>query len=338
MHASRSMSERALRYGLGLIAVFLIAPAANAFTLNVNCNAKEGLTTINAALQELKRIPLSAPNTINVSGTCREYVLIQNMDRLTLNAINGASIVDASNGTREVIDVANSHGFTLTGFTITATCPASCMSGPGADALSCYFGSDCLLINNTFSGAGNGSGIGVYALSRVVVEGGTVQNNYYGLFTNDSGEMHALGITSQNNVAGVFLNHGGSVVFHAGVDGVTPSIIRNNTGQGIGTDLGATVVVKAPAEITANGAEGISAVLGTKLFVGGGAPGAVSITGNAGSGVSINDVSIAQFAGNASVTGNGSPNVACNAPTVVTAGAIAAAGGVAGLPFTNCSN
>jgi hypothetical protein len=172
----------------------------------------------------------------------------------------------------------------------------------------------------------------------VFVQGGTVQNNYYGLFTNDSGEMVISGTTSQNNAGGVFLNHGGSILIRGGVDGVTPSVIRNNTGQGIGTDLGATVVVKAPTEITGNGAEGISLVLGSKLFAGGGGPGTVSITGNAGSGVSINDVSIAQFRNNASVTGNASPNIACNAPTVVTAGAIAAAGGVPGLPFTSCSN
>ena len=57
------------------------------------------------------------------------------MDRLTLNAINGASITDASNGTHEVIDVVNSHSFTLTGFTITTTCPSNCQTGPGADTV-----------------------------------------------------------------------------------------------------------------------------------------------------------------------------------------------------------
>src|SRR5271163_2711884 len=88
--------------------LFLMGSTAHAVTLSVNCGAKEGLTTINAALHALKAIPISAPNTINVSGKCSEYVLIQNMDRLTLNAINGASITDASNGTHEVIDVDNS--------------------------------------------------------------------------------------------------------------------------------------------------------------------------------------------------------------------------------------
>jgi hypothetical protein len=226
----------------------------------------------------------------------------------------------------------------LTGFTITTTCPSNCQNGAGADAISCYNGADCLLINNTVSGASNGSGIGVYALSKVIVQGGMLQNNFYGLFTNDSGEMFVLGVTVQNNYNGVFLNHGGAITFRAGLDGVTPSVVANNTGRGIDTNLGATVVVKAPAEITSNGAEGINLVLGAKLFVGGGSSGVVSISGNAGPGVSISDVSVARFAGNAHVTGNASPNIACNAATVVTVGAVSAAGGIAGLPYTNCPN
>jgi hypothetical protein len=98
--------------------------------------------------------------------------------------------------------------------------------------------------------------------------------------------------------------------------------------------------VHAPANVTNNGSDGIYLALGSKLFVGGGVGGSggISITGNAGSGVSLNDVSIAQFGGDAHVTGNAGTNIACNAPTVVTAGAIAAAGGISGLPYTNCAN
>jgi hypothetical protein len=102
--------------------------------------------------------------------------------------------------------------------------------------------------------------------------------------------------------------------------------------------MGGTVSVHAPANVTNNGADGIYLALGSKLFIGGGGSGTNSITGNAGSGIHLNDISIAQFGGNAHVTGNAAPNIACNAATVVTAGAIAAAGGIAGLPYTNCTN
>src|SRR5271154_3081893 len=208
------------------------------------------------------------------------------------------------------------------------------MSGPGADAISCYVGADCLLINNTISGAGNGAGVGVYPLSKVIVQGGTLQNNYFGLFTNDSGEMFVMGVTVQNNLYGVFLNHGGNVSIHVGTDNVTPTVITNNTQQGIFTNMGGTVSVHAPANVTNNGADGIYLALGSKLFVGGGGTGAISVSGNAGSGINLNDISIAQFGSNAHVTGNASPNIACNAATVVTAGAIAAGGGIPGVSPT----
>jgi hypothetical protein len=318
--------------------LLLMGSTAHATTLYVNCGGKPGLSSIDTALKILQSPLFSGPNTIYVSGACHENILIQNMDRLTLSALNGASITDASYGTHEVIDVENSAAFTLNGFTVTATCPSSCMNGAGADAISCYQGAECLLVNNTISGAGNGAGIGVYPLSKVIIQGGTVQNNYDGLFTNDSGELFVMGVTVQNNLYGVFLNHGGSVSIHVGADGVTPSVITNNTQQGIFANMGGTVSVHAPANVTNNGADGIYLVLGSKLFVGGGGSGAISISGNAGSGVNLNDISIAQFAGNARVTGNAAPNIACQAATVVTAGAIAAAGGIPGLPYTNCAN
>lgn len=326
------------RYVFASFLLLSVGSVAQALTLSVNCGSKEGLTSISAALKVLEGPLASFANTINVSGACHENIVIQNTDRLTLNAVNGASITDASYGTREVIDVEHSAGFTLNGFTITATCPSTCMTGAGADAISCFIGADCLLINNKISGAGNGAGIGVYPLSRVIVQGGTLQGNYFGLFTNDSGEMFVMGVTVQNNLYGIFLNHGGSISIHVGTDNVTPSVITNNTQQGIFTNMGGTVSVHAPANVTNNGADGVYLALGSKLFVGGGESGAIEITGNAGSGVNLNDISIAQFNGNAHVTGNAAPNIACNAATVVTAGAVAAAGGVAGLPYTNCAN
>jgi hypothetical protein len=326
------------RIVLASILLLSAGSVAQALTLSVNCGQKEGLTSIGAALKTLQGLPASSSHTINVSGACHENILIQNIDRLTLNAVDGASITDASYGTRDVIDVEHSAGFTLNGFIVTATCPSSCMNGAGADAISCYIGADCLLVNNSVSGAGNGAGIGVYPLSKVVVQGGTLHNNYFGLFTNDSGEMFVMGVTVRNNVYGVFLNHGGSVAIHVGIDSVTPSVITNNTQQGIFANLGGSVSVHAPANVTNNGADGIYLALGSKLFVGGGSTGEISIAGNAGSGVNLNDISIAQFGGNAHVTGNAAPNIACNTPTVVTAGAIAAAGGIPGLPYTNCTN
>src|SRR5271165_763667 len=126
------------KYAFASILLLSIGSLAQALTLSVNCGSKEGLNSIGAALKVLQGPLGLLPSTINVSGACHENILIQNMDRLTLNALGGASITDVSDGTHEVIDVQTSTGFTLNGFTLTATCPSSCMSGPGADVISCY--------------------------------------------------------------------------------------------------------------------------------------------------------------------------------------------------------
>ncbi len=61
-----------------------------AATLFVHCGASTGLATVGAALKALKYSESSGPSTINVSGTCNENVLVQNLDRLTLNGASPA--------------------------------------------------------------------------------------------------------------------------------------------------------------------------------------------------------------------------------------------------------
>ena len=317
---------------IALLPLISVGASAQAATLSVNCGGKSGLTSINAALKALQHSEDSrGPNTINVSGACHENVLIQNLDRLTLNAGNGASITDASYGTREVIDVDNSHGFTLQGFTVTSTCPSGCT---GPDAISCYNGADCVLIQNTVGGAGpDGSGVGVYALSRVRVVGGIVQTNGTGLFATDSGEMEVLGVSVQSNGLGVVLLRGASLLVRASADHVTPSVISNNQNQGIYATDGSTITVSGPSNVSNNLADGIQLDLGARLVLALG-PGEVVVSGNGGSGVELGDLAIARFTSSAHVTGNRPPDVACNAPTAITRFARTNIGG----GTTSCAN
>jgi copper-binding protein NosD len=310
-----------------LLLMMSVGAMAQAATLSVSYGGSSGLTTINAAIKLLQSNQSLHPATINVSGACHENILIQNMDGLTLNAVNGASITDASNGTREVIDVANSHGFTLQGFTITSVCPSGCTS---PDAISCYNGADCLLIQNTISGASGGAGVGVYALSKVRIIGGTLQNNGNGLFLTDSGEMLALGVNIRSNDQGVVVVRGASVLIRA--DNLTPSVIANNGARGIDATE-STVIVAGPSNIMDNGAEGVHLDLSSKLVLAT-FYGPVSITGNVGSGVSLGDLSVARFQGTSHVIGNGQPDVVCNSATSVTRNAKTNIG--AGT--TNCTN
>src|SRR5215467_9519203 len=98
--------------------LFMAASTVRATTLSVNCAAKEGLHSIGAALRVLQNGEGHQPSTINVSGACHENVVIQSFDRLTLNAINGASVSDASSGKRDVISIFDSRDVAINGFTV----------------------------------------------------------------------------------------------------------------------------------------------------------------------------------------------------------------------------
>jgi hypothetical protein len=318
-------------YAFGLL--LLIGSTAHATTLWVNCGAAKGLTSINAALKALQSSESHGPATINVSGMCYENVLIRNMDRLTLNA-DGASIVDVSNGNDDVVNVNNSLGFTMKGFSIIAV-------NRNNDGISCYFGSSCMLISNNLQGGFDG--IGVYPTSTAVIVGGSLSGNTNGL--NVHGEVVAAGVMIQGNDVGAIVRDGGTLYFRVsdpqydGVDFTLPAVSRGNAQQGIQVVRGGAFRC-AGCTISGNQAAGIGLDLSASLFIGpyffnSGAVAGNTITSNIGSGVLVGDLSSATFQGNASnISGNGQPDIRCGAPTSVTRGAIAAVGAA----HTNCTN
>ena len=90
------MRQRARIFALILlVAIGVAGQSAQAANLTVNCDRKE---TIHKAVKLLADSNPQGPNTISVSGSCRENILIQSMDRLTLITKKGASITDRSNG------------------------------------------------------------------------------------------------------------------------------------------------------------------------------------------------------------------------------------------------
>jgi hypothetical protein len=319
--------------GLCLTALLLMtAGTVRAATLYVTCAAKEGLHSIGAALKVLQNDP--GPSTINVSGACHENVVIQNVDRLTIAGSSGASITDASRGAVDVVDIRNSN-VTITGMTIDG------LSGVNNDAVDCEQGSHCTLLGNTIQGAAEP--VGVYVLSSAVIVGGVLQNG-----TSDGiaalGDIVAFGVSIQGNPVGVVVRFGGRArmgwLDPASFPGFArvPTTIENN---GAGVRILQAQFACTGCVIQGNTGDGINGDVSAEVRVGpafflDGSSVAPSVTGNAGHGVYLGDLSSGSFAGPPlSVTGNGQPDIVCNSTTSVSRGALTAAGGAA---HTNCTN
>ena len=84
------MKKLVIAFALTLCA---ITAAAQGSRFNVNCDKGE---KINKLLNTIAKAGAQTPITINVSGTCKESVLIQNFDRLTLITKTGAVIIGPS--------------------------------------------------------------------------------------------------------------------------------------------------------------------------------------------------------------------------------------------------
>ena len=280
-----------------------------AATLFVHCGASTGLATVGAALKALKYSESSGPSTINVSGTCNENVLVQNLDRLTLNAAGGASINDVSGGNADTVQIASSQSVSINNFTING----------GASGVDCILGSLCYLNGNTIQGA-SFTGVGAAALSRVFVSGGTLQNNNIGINAQNGGGVWAIGVLIRQNQQGVNLVSQGLLQ--------TNATITANVGTGIFATHNSTLNCNG-CNVTGNGILGI--ILrrnSTARFAG-----APVITGNTGGGVLLSEESSAYFAGPANVTGNtGGRDVACGASATTAKFATANIGGGS----TNC--
>jgi hypothetical protein len=264
-----------------LVAIGGAVQYAEGVDLGVNCNKHD---SIRRALHVLARSSNpQGPNTITVFGGCKENIVIQGMDRLTLIAKNGASIADRSNGTLPVVDIEDSQRVTLQGFTING----------GAQGILCSTASLCYLTGNTIQGPG-GFGINVIKGSRVFLESNVIEDWGRGAFI-DSGAQ----VFSSNDV---FQSNGGSalVVLAAAYFESLDSKFDNN---GVGIDAGGSLTLRG-GTISGNSSDGIRLLSGKAVFVGSTITGnGPTITGNGGVGVHLEDGAFAGFLA-ASITSN----------------------------------
>jgi hypothetical protein len=310
----------------------LIGSTAHARTLSVYCGSTEGLSSIGAALKTLQNSAESrGPSTINVSGACNEDVVIQSIDRLTLNAVNGASINDPSGGNISTVTIDDSRDVAINGFTING----------GQDGIDCQNGSLCRLTGNIVANSAN-DGVGVWAFSMAEIAGGTlVSNGFAGLQVANGGKAKANGVTVNGNSLGVLVNNGAFLQFFGGT-------IAANFGWGVWAVRGVTFVCSA-CSITTNGGDGVHAEQGATVAFqtdfGVPIPTPYQVTRNGGAGVSLTNLANVSFGSGGgggpaggvggSVSANhGLLDVACNA-SFTAAGGLANAG-VSGAR-TNCA-
>jgi hypothetical protein len=229
------------------------------------------LPTINRALRLLDP---QGPNTITVSGTCKENVLIQGFNRLTLIGKNGATINDASGGTGFVVDIEDSTDIALQGFTING----------GAGGVQCFNFSICRFDGNTVQGASS-EGIAINVQSRATFGANTIQNNGTGLLVFEVSYVRTFGglVIQQNSFEGVTVDYGSS--FESFGD-----TIQNNGANGIAA-YNHDFLLLLGTTVTGNSWYGV-AVLGQSAAD---IDGDNVITGNVLSGVLVRDLSYAEF-------------------------------------------
>ena len=282
----------------------VLSVSAQATNLKVHCGRKGALSTINGAL---KLLDPQGRNTLTVSGTCNENVVIQSFDNLTLQAApGGASINDASDGTADVIKIQDSTRITIQGFTING----------GGEGILCYDQSLCRLNGNTIQGS---SGAGVrLSRARAAFAGNVIQNHsYVGLQIGNASQAYTNGDTIQGSGGGVLVS-GGSLFLAAA------TTVQGNSTLGVVIADNSTFSTGGGNLITGNGDTG---VLVLRASVGTFTNGDV-ITANGqgpieygGNGVSVGDLSFARFLPGVSITGNVSgTDVTCSGQSPATEG------------------
>jgi hypothetical protein len=259
-----------------LVAIGAASQCAQAANLTVNCDKKE---TIHKAVKLLADSNPQGPNTITVSGSCRDNILIQSMDRLTLITKNGASITDRSKGGLTVVDIEDSRSVTLQGFTING----------GGTGVGCGNASVCYLTGNTIQGAIFLWNVGVGGGSHAFLESNVIQNSAFrGAVVGDGSQMFSSNDVFQDNAdKGVVAAFGAYFV-------ASNSSFLNNA---VGVEAAGSTVRLRGGTISGNG-DGMWLVGGSSAVFQG-----PTITANGGVGVHLEDGSFAGFLG-ANITGN----------------------------------
>jgi hypothetical protein len=296
-------SDTMKRPYLIVIAVLVLGLTAHAINLNVYCGQKRIPNTINGALKVLNP---QGPNTLTVSGTCKENVVIKSFDNLTLQAMQatpGASINDASGGTADVIVIQDSTRITIQGFTING----------GGEGVLCFDHSLCRFNGNTIQGS-SGNGVRL-SRARATFTGNVIQKHSgNGLGIANASQAYTNGDTIQGNVGGVFVSGSSFLIASA-------TTVQDNSSMGVVIADNSTLNTGGGNLITGNGDTGVFVIRASMAYFGNGD--AVTANGYGfaeygGDGVGLGNLSFVRVNG-ANISDNFSgTDVNCREPLAAT--------------------
>lgn len=301
----------AVRGALLAAALLLLAGKSQAVTLTVDCDAGGSLQ---AAINSLDFV---GPHTVNVTGTCRERIVIDQRDRLTIQGNPTATISGNTTGEVAVVRIFRSHAIVLRRLVITG----------GGRGVFLRFGSEVRIESSRVE---NNSDTAVFLVenSTLLLGGGLAElsvrisnNNGAGVLSNGSFLTIPGFTTIENNGGrGLLVNAGRSFVQGPG------NIIRGN-GFRVSPGLGG-VLVSRGAAVDLNGAE-ISNNIGpgvlTELNAVVGLAN-TTVTNNTNDGVRVMQGAVATIGtvfgpgGPNVIAGNGGANVSCDGTGLVVLG------------------
>ena len=309
--------EKTLCAGVALLMLTAPAVTAQAAVVSIDCTKKG---TIGLALAKLDR---SLTNTINVTGTCTENVVIDGHRDLTI-AAQGAATLSPADPDLGTVWIIGSSRVRLTGLTVNS----------GFAGVQCDDRSVCLLRGVTIVG-GIGGGLVLQKQSSADVIGGSIVNssgNGIGVFGASSVNVSP----GENGSSAVISGHVGNgiLVQDASFLRTDDATVTGNT-IGVSADRGAVIkLLGEQSNVSNNSGDGVSVRASTAQVTG-------SVKNNGGRGIRVLQLGYLAITGNTDLSGNGGDSVNCTNVTSVTNPRILTGQSFVILdpvPRTNCPN
>jgi hypothetical protein len=233
------------------VSLLVVLPAA-AGSRPVDCDKgqtiEEGLRALNPG------------DTLTVSGTCREFVVVpQEMERITLNG-GGTATIQPPIPTRNAVDI-RGRGITFTGFTVTG----------GFNGVSLRQGANALIAGNMIHGNARDGMIVIENALASVTNNVIRDNDRFGILVSESSSIR-LGILNLS-------------VEELPVSGVGPNTIENNGSDGV-LVMRSSSGVLVENTIAGNGRSGIAVLQHAHALIAGN-----TINANAQDGILVGETS-----------------------------------------------